>query len=162
MQFFHVAVATLIAQASCAPFVVDTATNVSYRGFYKDKVETFLGLRYALSTSNANRFKPPRPFVPTAGSTIDATAPGPACIQDLGVGAAPYYLGNITKTSEDCLRLNVIRPNGTSSVSKLPVLVWIHGGIDSSPSDVIMFDADKCQAALSLLRKTILCHNQAG
>ncbi len=28
---------------------------------------------------------------------------------------------------EDCLTLNVIRPSGTTSESKLPVMVWIYG-----------------------------------
>lgn len=30
--------------------------------------------------------------------------------------------------SEDCLSLNVVRPRGTGSWEKLPVMVWIHGG----------------------------------
>ncbi|KAL0953998.1 hypothetical protein HGRIS_005155 [Hohenbuehelia grisea] len=30
--------------------------------------------------------------------------------------------------SEDCLKINVQRPAGTRSGSKLPVMAWIHGG----------------------------------
>ena len=30
--------------------------------------------------------------------------------------------------SEDCLTLNVYRPQGTNEGASLPVMVWIHGG----------------------------------
>lgn len=30
--------------------------------------------------------------------------------------------------SEDCLTINVIRPAGIPSGTKLPVMTWIHGG----------------------------------
>lgn len=102
--------------------------TVTYRGIYKDSVEAFLGIPYAQDTGGENRFKPPQLYVPAAGSTIHATAGGPACPQTLGATDLPLYLGNITEISEDCLRLNIIRPNGTKTGDKLPVLIYIHGG----------------------------------
>lgn len=34
----------------------------------------------------------------------------------------------IYEFSEDCLNLNVVRPNDTEPGSKLPVMVYVHGG----------------------------------
>jgi len=34
----------------------------------------------------------------------------------------------VTMAGEDCLTVNVQRPAGTTSTSKLPVLFWIYGG----------------------------------
>lgn len=56
-----------------------SSAKVTYRGLALDGIETFLGVPYAQDTSGSNRFKPPRPYVPQSGSTIDATKPGPAC-----------------------------------------------------------------------------------
>lgn len=116
---------------SCAPNA--TTANATYQGLYKDQVETFLGIRYGQDTGGANRFKPPRPFVPSG--VIEAKDPGPACPQLLGLNAVPPYLGNVTETSEDCLRLNIYRPNGTTHHDRLPVMLYIHGGMLSTACD---------------------------
>ena len=115
---------------------VPTATNVhgtgvTYHGIYKNSIEAFIGIRYANDTGGENRFKPPVPYTPASGSTIAAKEPGPSCPQRKSTG--PYGIWStydyITETSEDCLRLNVWRPNGTAAGDKLPVLVYIHGGL---------------------------------
>lgn len=121
-----------------APAVFATATHttcpsaevngVTYTGLYKDQVEFFWGIQFGQDTGGQNRFKPPKPYIPETGCTIQATEPGPACPQKLGTNTLPLYLGNITEVSEDCLRLNVARPNGTTASSNLPVMVYIHGG----------------------------------
>lgn len=36
--------------------------------------------------------------------------------------------GNSHEESEDCLTLNIVRPATAHSISKFPVLVYIHGG----------------------------------
>lgn len=41
-----------------------------------------------------------------------------------GIGSAPGG----TSFSEDCLTLNIIRPETTTSTDALPVVIWIHGG----------------------------------
>jgi len=110
------------------PQACDDATQVTFTGLYKDKVEAFLGIPYAKDTGNQNRFKPPRPYLLSSGSNVSAASPGPACPQKLGAQLLHLYLGNITEISEDCLRLNVNRPNGTQAGAKLPVMVYIHGG----------------------------------
>ena len=98
--------------------------EVNYEGVYIEGVESFLGIRFAEDASGGNRFKPPVPHVPLKGGTIAANNPGPACMQ----AKVNLGLSYVNKTSEDCLRLNVWRPNGTQPDAKLPVLVYIYGG----------------------------------
>lgn len=108
---------------------VEFGDRVTYHGTYKDGVEAFLGIKYGQDTSGKNRFKAPRAYTPTPGSSIDATSPGLACPQDSSVGESflPLYLTVFREYSEDCLSLNVNRPNGTTKGDKLPVMVFIHG-----------------------------------
>jgi len=108
--------------------------NVTYTGFYNDTVEGFLGIRYAQDTGGQHRFKPPRPYLPPAGSVLQATQGGPACPQQPATKNAPPSIFNSltggppAEISEDCLRLNVWRPTGTNEGDPLPVLVYIYGG----------------------------------
>lgn len=127
----------ILGIASAVPLVSNC--NVKYQGIHQSEVEAFLSIPYAQDTSGEHRFKAPRPFVPKKGSTIQAVAAGPACPQALGgPGDLPLYLSTISEISEDCLHLNVYRPNGTKSTDKLPVLVHIHGGsfISSSKDEI--------------------------
>ncbi|KAK4503920.1 hypothetical protein PRZ48_004835 [Zasmidium cellare] len=118
--------AVLVAAAGHSPTA--KLNGVTYNGLYRQEVEFFWGIQYGQNTGGANRFKPPKLFVPEHGCTVEATSPGPACPQEKGTNSLPLYLGNITEISEDCLLLNVARPNGTTASSKLPVMVYIHGG----------------------------------
>lgn len=104
--------------------------NVSYSGFYANEVEAFIGIRYAYDTGGENRFKPPIPYTPAPDSFIEATDPGPSCPQRVSHRAPSVWnvYDYINEVSEDCLALNIWRPNGTSAGDKLPVLLWIHGG----------------------------------
>lgn len=117
--------------ASCvlaAPTVVDSRNHVTYHGIVRNGLDVFLNIKYGEDTSGENRFKPPRAHKPATGSTVEATSYGPACPQPPNSFAPPLTLTNITVTSEDCLNLNIVRPNDTQPASKLPVLVFIHGG----------------------------------
>lgn len=112
-----------------------TATNVhgqgvTYSGLYQNEIEGFLGIRYAHDTGGENRFKPPIAYTPGANSSIDATNAGPSCPQGKSHGIFTVWdnYDYITEISEDCLALNVWRPNGTKAGDALPVLVYIHGG----------------------------------
>ena len=106
----------------------DPTCYVTYQGVCEHGIETFYSIRYGQDTSGANRFKPPLPYTPAKGSKIDATNAGPACPQPKGDSFKPLYLSNVTDVSEDCLHLNVYRPEGTSPDAKLPVMLYIHGG----------------------------------
>ena len=110
-----------------APYVRNSQTGVSYRGTSKHGVESFHNIFYAQDTSGPNRFAPPVPYTPPRGSTVDATTAGAWCPQGLGGPPLPFT-SPITNVSENCLSLRISRASGTKPSSKLPVLVWIHGG----------------------------------
>ena len=119
--------ATLHGLVHAEPRVTDSR-HVTYQGLERAGVEVFLNIPYAQDTGAENRFKPPKPYVPCPRSTINATAYGPACPQQLGNLVLPLALSNVTDISEDCLNLNIARPLGSKPGDKLPVLVYIYGG----------------------------------
>ena len=119
---------TILSTALKPAHVHDPTCDVTYQGVSEHGIETFYSIHYGQDTSGANRFKPPIPYIPAKGSHIDATTAGPACPQPKGDSFKPLYLSIVTDISEDCLHLNVYRPEGTSPDAKLPVLLYIHGG----------------------------------
>ena len=126
---FLVLVACL-AFASAVP-TAEGANGVTYTGIYKHEIEGFVSIRYALDTGGPNRFKPPQPYIPSAGSVIDASSFDSPCPQDRDKPAEAKFqlqLTAITDITEDCLKLNVWRPNGTQAGDNLPVLFHIYGG----------------------------------
>lgn len=114
------------------PRAIDQARNITYVGITNRKtgVEHFRNIFYAEDTSGPNRFAPPVPFLPARGSVINATAFGAWCPQRLGDAPLPFT-SPITNISENCLSVQVSRPEGTDADAKLPVMVWLHGGIDT-------------------------------
>ncbi|KAI4203002.1 MAG: hypothetical protein LQ350_002219, partial [Teloschistes chrysophthalmus] len=111
------------------PIVRDIRTGVSYRGTSSNGVEQYQNIFYAADTSGSNRFAPPMPYMPAKGTLVDATAAGAWCPQ--GVGGPPLpWTSPITEISENCLSLRIARPSGINPSAKLPVLVWLHGGMD--------------------------------
>jgi carboxylesterase type B len=97
--------------------------NGTYEGLYLPTLNqnVFLGIPYAQSTGNENRFRPPQALNTTWNGTRSAKAYGPACPDSQLTGDA---------MSEDCLSINIVRPAGLSEsqLAGLPVAVWIHGG----------------------------------
>ena len=87
------------------------------------------GVPYAAPPVGERRWAPPAPVLPWNG-VLDASAPGPVCIQRTRVGVAfydPPEDATLPPQSEDCLTLNVwteARHDG----ERRPVMVWIHGG----------------------------------
>ncbi|KPM38578.1 hypothetical protein AK830_g7987 [Neonectria ditissima] len=88
--------------------------------------ESFLGIPYASKPLGALRFNKPRPHQGWEGVRA-AKQYGPHCM-----GGSLGLLGFDTTVpypqDEDCLTINVVRPVLNDKTSKLPVLVWIHGG----------------------------------
>ncbi|KAI0403330.1 putative lipase [Xylaria palmicola] len=113
---------------STGPRVVDDGRGVTYNGLNRNGIEVFLGIPFGQDTSGQHRFKPPRPYEPARDTVVDATSYGPACPQALAAASPPSSYTDVTQISEDCLNLVIGRPKGISKHSRLPVLIWIHGG----------------------------------
>ena len=73
------------------------------------------GIPYAKAPSGQKRWKSPEN--PTVGDAFDATRTPQVCLQ---------FVGGKILGSEDCLNLDIYRPN--TDAKNLPVLVYIHGG----------------------------------
>jgi para-nitrobenzyl esterase len=100
------------------------------RGFITDsnKSQHFLGIPFAEPPIGDLRWQPPTGPKSWNG-TIDADWFGDSCPQSSGV----MTLG--TAVSEDCLYLNVYRPNKPAPAGGFPVMVFIYGGSWEEGSD---------------------------
>jgi para-nitrobenzyl esterase len=92
------------------------------RGMVAADYRLFQGIPYAAPPVGPLRWQPPRPSAKWSG-TLDASKPGPQCMQDTGPDP---HVGKAT--SENCLTLNVWTPAPARGAGKRPVMVWIHGG----------------------------------
>ena len=100
------------ADAKVASLVVRTRQGM-LRGLASGDVIEFRGVPYAAPPIGERRFEPPE-GARTWSGVRRADRFAPTCVQ----GATG---------EEDCLYLNVTRPRGAYP-SKLPVMVWLHGG----------------------------------
>ena len=110
-----------------------TVRNGTYQGIRNPTFsqDFFLGIPFAQPPTDDLRFRNPVSLNTSWTGARNATQYGHACY---GYGSDDWVLGN--PVAEDCLSLNVIRPSGISSGSKLPVAVWIHGGGGSMGSSL--------------------------
>ncbi|KAF8207069.1 alpha/beta-hydrolase [Mycena galopus ATCC 62051] len=112
-QFFSVAAAATSLDVS---LTVGTFRGVSTA----NGTETWLGIPFAEPPVGPLRFKAPVPITTASKGITNASSFGNACPQpssDLGADIA-----------EDCLFLNVWRPQNTHVDAGLPVLFWLYGG----------------------------------
>ncbi|MEU8305579.1 carboxylesterase family protein [Actinomadura sp. NPDC048955] len=91
------------------------------RGQVRQGHRLFQGIPFAAPPTGGLRFRPPQPARPWQG-VRDATFPRGQCAQL----PAPY--GGETSYEEDCLYLNVTTPARAQRRHGLPVMVWVHGG----------------------------------
>ncbi|RMD40452.1 hypothetical protein DV735_g4666, partial [Chaetothyriales sp. CBS 134920] len=135
----------LAGQALAAPLNRRSAPTVSIEngtvvGYSLLSVESFKGIPFAQPPVGSLRLKPPQPITESFG-TLDATGIPRACPQfyvgfddsNLPQSAIAALLNSplfqtVSDAGEDCLTVNVQRPEGTTSSSALPVVVWIYGG----------------------------------
>jgi para-nitrobenzyl esterase len=101
--------------------VVKMATG-QLQGIVEHGMQAFKGIPFAAPPVGDLRWRPPQPALAWSG-VRDAGKFGPACVQP---SIKNLSTGLDLPGSEDCLHLNVFRPDSTDQ--KLPVMVWIHGG----------------------------------
>lgn len=108
------------------PDPIKDTTHGRLRGCLGEGVDIFRGVPYAASTAGSNRFRPPQPLKPWAG-TRDARQFGPSAPQVIEARREldAWYSG-IESTSEDCLSLNIYTPASRQGLR--PVMLWLHGG----------------------------------
>ena len=115
------------------PTVTDTNSGVVYFGASSNGVEHFENIYFGQATGGSNRFSPPLPFTYRPGSHVLANVSGPACPQPTDpVAGFEFLFSNVTYQSENCLSLRIARPAGTTPASKLPVMIWLYGGMDQN------------------------------
>lgn len=107
------------------------STSGRVRGFVRNKIQTFRGIRYA----TAKRFEAPM-RAPKAAKLYEALNYGHFCPQIVsppqGEGFSSEW--RYWPQSEDCLNLNVWTPG--IHTGKRPILVWLHGGGFSSGASI--------------------------
>jgi carboxylesterase type B len=116
--------------------------NGTVTGSTLGNVDSFKGIPFALPPTGSLRLKPPQSVTASYPSgTFAATGEPKACPQFfsqvdssdipadvLGELLMSPLVQAASNSGEDCLTLNVQRPTGTNSSSKLPVVFWIFGG----------------------------------
>jgi para-nitrobenzyl esterase len=124
--------------AGCAAPPAAPATPVSalvtveqgpVQGYADGSVLRYKGLPYAAPPVGDRRWTPPAPAARWTG-TRDAARPAARCAQLAAAPGIPHRTA--ASTAEDCLTVDVTVPAGTTTASKLPVLVWLHGGAFSA------------------------------
>ena len=102
------------------PAVVVTDKG-AVRGLVESGLRSFKGIPYAAPPVGSLRWKAPQPAAAWKG-VRGATGFGSNCPQP------PGFFGRLSD-NENCLFLNVYTPvSAAKAGSKLPVMVWIHGG----------------------------------
>lgn len=98
--------------------------NGTYEGLYLHEFQqdVFLGIPYAQETGGPNRFRVPQSLNDTWDGTRPAKQYGHACPDENMSSDGMFGI------SEDCLSINIVRPAGMNDSSKLPTMLWIHGG----------------------------------
>ncbi|XP_051829501.1 pyrethroid hydrolase Ces2e-like [Antechinus flavipes] len=131
-------------------------THISFKSFDKG-VNVFLGIPFARPPIGALRFSPPQPPEPWS-KVKNATSYPPMCLQDINIlerlRKSLTINFSIPATSEDCLYLNIYVPDHAKEGSRLPVMVWIHGGhfLFGSAS---MYDGSLLSASQNIVVVTI-------
>ncbi|KAJ5652924.1 hypothetical protein N7507_010350 [Penicillium longicatenatum] len=111
---------SLLSASSLPPSGIVDLGYSQYQGLsLYNGVDEFLGMRYAKAPVGELRFRAPQDPEST-DEVLDASSFGPVCV---GVGQTAG-----ASFAEDCLFVNIYRPNNASTTANLPVWVFISGG----------------------------------
>jgi len=91
-------------------------------------VKAWFGIPYAQPPTGNLRWREAQPI--HWNGVFNADRKGPECLQALRSHLLSQYFGEVA-TSEDCLTLNIWAAPKSTPNSKLPVIVFIHGGGNS-------------------------------
>ncbi|KAH9174733.1 alpha/beta-hydrolase [Lactarius sanguifluus] len=139
---------------------------------------TFTGLQHTLSTAELPihqyrgikyasipaRFRQAKLFTSYRSST-DATRYGPICPQPKGktneeelfaFTGAETSAQNFKQIESECLNLNITCPGGLTRESRLPVMVWVHGGGDRGSGSHWLYDGGPLVQSSMRLGKPIV------
>lgn len=122
---------TAAPSSSTTPTLRVTTASGALQGELAQGSRAFLGVPFAAPPVNERRFAAPQPVASWSG-VRDATKQGPACVQ-----FQPTGVRNEQATSEDCLYLDVYTPPLAKPGSKLPIVLFIHGGGSTQGSGVL-------------------------
>jgi para-nitrobenzyl esterase len=111
---------------SQAPRVVRVESG-ELQGVVEDGVASFKGIPFAAPPVGDLRWRPPQPAAKWTG-VRQAAEFGADCMQGRFGPPPPPGAPPPRPSSEECLFLNVWRPESATPTAKLPVMVWIHGG----------------------------------
>ncbi|TPX38241.1 hypothetical protein SmJEL517_g00388 [Synchytrium microbalum] len=101
---------------------------------YLNGVRAWKGIPYAAQPVGPLRFKPPSPPTNLTNNPYIATSFGAACAQKSGI-LTPVI-------DEACLFLNIYAPGNIPANTVYPVMVWIHGGGDTTGSGGAPFSGE--------------------
>ncbi|KAF9007674.1 carotenoid ester lipase precursor [Hymenopellis radicata] len=141
LAFLRVLFQAILASAAVPlpPNPLVTLDEAIVSGTTDGRTHKFLGIPYGKPPIGDLRFRPPQ-MVDAYEGALNASAFGLACPQQSG----PYpntsglpeevvtlfegYRTNVIPADEDCLFINVVKPDNVLPQSGLPVVAWIHGG----------------------------------
>ncbi|KAL4864391.1 hypothetical protein BDV12DRAFT_14371 [Aspergillus spectabilis] len=112
--------------------VLETKNLGAIRGISNEGVNQYLGVKYA---TLKNRLADAVLIDTREGDVLDATSDGPTAVSlpigcDLELAHVQHTLPekDLPQSDIDCLNLNIVVPADTTSSSRLPVFLFIHGG----------------------------------
>ena len=109
--------------------LIKTSSGIT-QGYKNNKVIIWEDIPYAKPPINDLRWRAPRKI--SDNSSIIQPKTGNFCIQRTsGFGGSSDFSDELSSGSEDCLYLDIFKP-AKKNKEKLPVMVWIHGGGNTS------------------------------
>ncbi|KAI0125007.1 Alpha/Beta hydrolase protein [Xylariales sp. AK1849] len=127
MQSLAILISGALGLASMGSARTVQIANGTVQGGQCNRIDShyFHSIPYAQPPTGDLRFAAPQPLLESFG-VLNATSAAPSCIQ-----FNPLF-GETGSQSEDCLFLDVWTPSSATPDSKLPVKVWLYGGINQA------------------------------